>query len=130
MRREECVDDECGTSLGAHAPSIVLLGNPFEILYTESLHELSRNALLVHAPRTAVPLSELASSAARAIDVLLVVKPVDGQRFPMQARWQEAVVTMRGAGLKVETIDGTTAHLVSQVCFYAALQFRKRRIFV
>jgi hypothetical protein len=115
LRREECVDDECGTSLGAHAPSIVLLGSPFEILYTTSLHELSRNALLVHAPRTSVPLSEPAGSEVRAVDVLLVVKPADGQRFPMQARWQEAVVTMRSAGVKVETIDGTNGHLVSQV---------------
>lgn len=118
LRREECVDDECGATLGAHAPSIVLLGNPFEILYNPSLHELSRNALIVHAPRTSVRGVEHrsigeGSEADRTVDVLLVAKPADGQRFPMAARWQEAMVTMQSAGLKVET--ATDGDLVPQV---------------
>ena len=73
-----------------------------------------------HAALAVAPVSEPAGSEVRAVDVLLVVKPADGQRFPMQARWQEAVVTMRSAGVKVETIDGTNGHLVSQVSICSA----------
>ena len=42
VRREMCADDDCGNSLRAHAPSIVLLGNPFEILYNPSLQDRNR----------------------------------------------------------------------------------------
>ena len=121
MHRDECVDDECGAILSAHAPSIVLLGNPFEILYTASLYEVSRTALIVHAPRTSAPSLEpnfLAadSEAGRTVDVLVVAKPSDVRRFPMHARWQEAVATMRGAGLQVETATAAASgYLVSQV---------------
>lgn len=124
VRRESCADDDCGNRLRAHAPSIVLLGNPFEILYNPSLQELSREALIVHAPRTSVRVSEPAISVAgsdteRTVDVLLVAKPSDGNRFPMQTLWQEAVQGMRSAGLTVETTTAAaSAYLVSQVRVY------------
>eukprot|EP01046_Picozoa_sp_COSAG06_P042569 COSAG06_NODE_5441_length_3481_cov_2.764932_4_plen_184_part_00 len=99
VRRSECVDAECGASLQAHAPSIVLLPNPFEVLYTPSLMDVSKLGLVVHMPPAGPSMDSGAASAVigpeaeagRPVDVLLVTRPSLGDRYPLQPRWEEAV---------------------------------------
>ena len=102
-------DQNCEALLSAHRPSIVLLGNPFELLYNDQLTNLSTDALMVHTPRVGSQLERVhfvGSHAAmgelrRATDVLLVRKP-DGPSHPLHGRWKQVAEQLRQSGYTVE----------------------------
>ena len=118
VRRDSCVagmdtdggtetSSTCAEVVAAHRPAIVLLGNPFEVLYNQELTALSTQALLVHTPRTTS--SELVGATLpRSIDVLLVSRPDDSSVYPLQSRWREVAQGLRAAGHTIAQIDGAS----------------------